>query len=262
MLALIGAIVNFNNISDVLDLYSQDSHVIGALIQDSPWFDRAHNPNLFSSYIDQCTIKTGKKFIYISSIYQQKYDALCSYILKLKEMRKQKLIVKFHPRFSSIYDIEFLLKAVTFSCSHKIPTLFCTYPSYTVNHYTFQLPDLLYIVKKLALISNEYKSPIMLMHSGGTRILEVHDIVRHNQYLWMDLSLTLLKYQHSSVDSDLLYLMNYFDRRIVIGSDFPEGTPSQIYNKWINVFEDLSHVKRRNILHGNVLKFIDGLGYE
>ena len=100
------------------------------------------------------------------------------------------------------------------------------------------------------------------MHSGGTRILEVHDIVRHNQYLWMDLSLTLLKYQHSSVDSDLLYLMNYFDRRIVIGSDFPEGTPSQIYNKWINVFEDLSHVKRRNILHGNVLKFIDGLGYE
>ena len=55
--------------------------------------------------------------------------------------------------------------------------------------------------------------------------------------------------------------MNYFDRRIVIGSDFPEGTPSQIFNKWINVFED-DHVKRRNILHGNVLKFIDGLGYE
>lgn len=251
-----------NNLLDVLKFYSSDIHVNGALIQDSPWFDRAHNPLLFTTIMDKFSNESNKNFIYVANIFQTKLDALRSYILHLKSIRGGRLILKFHPRFSEIYSFKYLLDAVTYACSLGIPVLFCTYSAYTVQQNNLKFPDIMLLIKRFAFISNKYKSPIMLMHSGGTRILEVHDIVRHNSYLYMDLSLTMLKYTGSSIDNDVRFLLNYFDKRMVIGSDFPEATPAQIFEKWGNYFMELHTDKRYNILSGNLLRFVSGKAYE
>ena len=44
----------------------------------------------------------------------------------------------------------------------------------------------------------------------------------------LDLSNTLLRYQGSSLDRDIAWLFRSFDRRICIGSDYPDYEPGQL----------------------------------
>lgn len=45
----------------------------------------------------------------------------------------------------------------------------------------------------------------------------------------LDLSLTLPRFAGSSIGQDIKFLFNTFEKRIVLGSDFPEYTFSDIY---------------------------------
>jgi predicted TIM-barrel fold metal-dependent hydrolase len=66
------------------------------------------------------------------------------------------------------------------------------------------------------------RNKILLMHGGCERVMEFAELIRFNQNIFLDLSLTLMKYQGSSVDNDLKFLFNNFDRKITLGSDYPE----------------------------------------
>ena len=95
------------------------------------------------------------------------------------------------------------------------------------------------------------------MHAFDVSLLQAHSIVRHNKYLILDLSMTILKYDGSSIDNDISYLFKNFDRRICLGSDYPEWSYRELENKLLTLVKSTSEDKLRNIFYDNVEKILN-----
>jgi predicted TIM-barrel fold metal-dependent hydrolase len=93
---------------------------------------------------------------------------------------------------------------------------------------------------------------IVLLHGGGAALLDVAEVVRLHQTLVLDLSFTLLRYAGSSVDADIRWVMGNLDRRLVIGSDMPEYTPHDAFERAERLAEGLPSEKWANISFGNL----------
>jgi predicted TIM-barrel fold metal-dependent hydrolase len=93
---------------------------------------------------------------------------------------------------------------------------------------------------------------IVLLHGGGPAVLEVAEVVRVRPSLILDLSFTMLHYRGSSLDDDLRWLMERLDQRIVIGSDMPEFTPSEAFNRAAQLAAGLAPEKWANIACRNL----------
>ena len=65
-----------------------------------------------------------------------------------------------------------------------------------------------------------------------------------------------MKYEGSSIESDINFLFNHFDRKIAIGSDHPEWKYNLILKKLKSNMINLSKVKRQNILYKNITGFL------
>ncbi len=96
------------------------------------------------------------------------------------------------------------------------------------------------------------KASIVLLHGGGSQVLEMSEVVTAHPNLTLDISFTVLRYAGSSVDHDLRYLLRTFDRRTVVGSDFPEYLPLETRTRIETLTEGLDPVKRENVLAGNL----------
>jgi len=93
---------------------------------------------------------------------------------------------------------------------------------------------------------------IVLLHGGGTELLDVAQVVRHYSNLLLDLSYTLLAFAGSSVDLDVAWVLHHLDRRIVVGSDMPEYTPAEAFARVEALMRDLPDVKRANVTYDNL----------
>mgnify|MGYP001224375745 CR=1 FL=1 len=62
----------------------------------------------------------------------------------------------------------------------------------------------------------------VVLHCGGSWALQVAEAVRDCPNVFLDLSFTAHRYAGSSLELDLKYLVETFDRRLLFGSDFPE----------------------------------------
>lgn len=93
---------------------------------------------------------------------------------------------------------------------------------------------------------------IVLLHGGGSALLQMADVVAAHPNLTLDLSFTLLRYQGSSLDADLRYVFRMLDRRTIIGSDFPEYTPSEVLARFRELAGELPEEKQANMLHKNL----------
>jgi predicted TIM-barrel fold metal-dependent hydrolase len=65
--------------------------------------------------------------------------------------------------------------------------------------------------------------PFVLVHGGGPDLLRLATAVRSAENALLDLSYTATRFRNTSVQLDLDHLLTTFDRRLVYGSDFPEG---------------------------------------
>jgi predicted TIM-barrel fold metal-dependent hydrolase len=93
---------------------------------------------------------------------------------------------------------------------------------------------------------------IVLLHGGGSALLQMADVVAAHPNLVLDLSFTLLRYQGSSLDADLKYVFRMLDRRTVVGSDFPEYTPAEVLARFRELAGDIAEEKQANMLHKNL----------
>ena len=93
---------------------------------------------------------------------------------------------------------------------------------------------------------------IVLLHGTGSSLLDLFELGRMHPQLVIDISFTILRYAGSSIDADIRFLAENLDQRLAIGSDFPEYVPSQAYDRFVTLTEDLAEEKRANVLHGNL----------
>ena len=90
------------------------------------------------------------------------------------------------------------------------------------------------------------------MHGGGPALLEVAQIVSIHRTLVLDLSFTLLHYAGSSLDADIRWAMHRLDQRIVIGSDMPEFTPAEAFERAGQLAQGLAPEKWANMAYRNL----------
>jgi len=101
------------------------------------------------------------------------------------------------------------------------------------------------------------QTQIVLLHGGGSQVLAVSEVVATHSNLVLDLSFTIHRYAGSSVDDDLRFLMRTFDRRMVVGSDFPEYEPLATRDRVLKLCEGLEPVKAANVLAGNLQRLLE-----
>ncbi len=161
--------------------------------------------------------------------------------------------VKVHARFSGAQATDDSIGTVfQLAAQHKLVVFYCTYMHTAIEHYPVQDP--LY-----ALIANLKQAPtakVILVHGGDVQLLRYAELVRFNHNLLLDLSLTLFKYEGSSIDADIRFLFQRFDRRICIGTDHPEYSAQALRKRFEIFAEGIPEEKKHNIAHKNLATFL------
>lgn len=163
--------------------------------------------------------------------------------------------IKIHPRFSNIdliRDIHKLNFACAIAAKLDLTIFICSY--YACHAHNFPNHDILIPISKI--IEKNPTGRFVLLHGGGVRLLEFSEFVRFNPNVLLDLSLTIMKYELSSIDQDIQYLFSKFDKRICIGSDHPEWDYINFKKRISHFCEKISQEKIDNITNKNIMKFL------
>jgi predicted TIM-barrel fold metal-dependent hydrolase len=160
--------------------------------------------------------------------------------------------IKLHPRISSFNLSHPLLSSVIKQANEsQLSVLLCTYfydkSKNSNSNFLDKLSDLLYDLDG---------AKILLMHGGTVRLLETIEIVRSYNNVLLDLSFTICKYNGSSLDMDIQFAFDTYDRRICIGSDFPEFSPRDLRERFIFFSNAIPHEKAENIAYRNIAHFL------
>jgi len=93
---------------------------------------------------------------------------------------------------------------------------------------------------------------VVLLHGGGPALLQVAEVVAQHDHLLLDLSFTMLRYAETSLAADLSYVCRTLDRRVCIGSDFPEYTPGHAREAFETIAHNVTPDQKQNILYQNL----------
>ena len=93
---------------------------------------------------------------------------------------------------------------------------------------------------------------LILVHGCTTDILSISDIIVKYSNVLIDASYTIIKYIESSVRQDLEYLMKHCDKKLIIGSDFPEFTYDDVLKTIAKYFGDINKDKIDNVTFRNL----------
>ena len=164
-------------------------------------------------------------------------------------------IIKIHPRFLK-KDLKknflFYKKIFNFCEKKKISIMFCTFSSFEKKVLDY---DQLFYLSKLVNLTS--KINVVLMHSGGSDLLKYYERFRFKYNVYLDLSYTAQHYYNSSVFKDILFLIKKFDKRLIIGSDYP-SLSLDIFIKVNKLFlKKISKKKFNNIMKNNLENLIN-----
>ena len=93
---------------------------------------------------------------------------------------------------------------------------------------------------------------LVLLHAGWWDVLAFSEVIRSFENVLMDLSAVMLRFRDTSVAQDIAHLIRTFDRRLVLGSDFPEFTIAETLEVFGGLSEGCSPSKIDNILRANM----------
>jgi predicted TIM-barrel fold metal-dependent hydrolase len=97
---------------------------------------------------------------------------------------------------------------------------------------------------------------MVLLHGGTVELLRYAEFTRANPRVLLDLSFTLVRYAGTSLDADLGYVFRTLDRRVCIGTDAPEYSPSDVRARFEFLTAGLPLNKRLNIAGRNLTRFV------
>ena len=160
--------------------------------------------------------------------------------------------IKIHPRISGItYNDPRLVEIVRHSNAAGLVVMICTYNwECSIRSIDNSVENLVYLLDKVS------DQKLILLHGGAVQLLQVAEIARHFPNVLVDLSFTLCKYEGSSIDQDIQFLFNTFDRKICVGSDSPEFSLADLRRRFEFFSKDIEAIKKENIAHRNLLNFI------
>lgn len=161
--------------------------------------------------------------------------------------------IKLHARIGRfLLNDTRLPEIIDFANEIGLTVLFCTYFYSSDQSY---LSNNIYCLGEL-LTHIDSQSKIILLHGGDVELLKMAEITRNFSNTLLDLSFTLCKYEGSSIDNDILFLFKNFDKKICIGSDFPEFSLENTRIRFNYFSQNISREKAENIAYKNLEHFI------
>lgn len=204
---------------------------------------------IYSDYI----LSKSEKLLPIAFINPSEFINTDSVIAKLKYLKSKNYCgIKLHPRIGNFNLSNSLLPEIIKAANNEnLVVLFCTY--FYQNNEDAVSNNFENLVKLLIKIPDE---KIILLHAGTVRLLEMMEIARAFKNVMLDLSFTLCKYAGSSLDMDIQFLFNNFDRRICVGSDSPQFTLNEFRQRFNFFTENMDTEKVENIAYKNLYNFL------
>lgn len=161
--------------------------------------------------------------------------------------------IKIHPRLSglSVRDPRFA-QTLRMAAAGGLIVFHCSYQFAADNvlHPVDPLPWL------LEAVSGAPNLRMVLLHGGTVELLRYAESIRMHPNVLLDLSNTLQRYESSSLDQDISWLFRTFDRRICIGTDYPDYEPAQLRVRFEALANGLPPEKCENIGWKNIVEFL------
>ncbi len=161
--------------------------------------------------------------------------------------------VKIHPRLLNWVPTADEMAVVFRTATElELAIMYCSYYWEPVGKMTDRDPywDL------VAALNKAPDTRLVVVHGGGVRLLEYAELVRHSERLLLDLSLVCTKYQGSSLDLDLGFLLQSFDQRVCFGTDLPDVSADVAFARIHELTRLLSTEKAQNVLYRNIEGFL------
>ena len=208
-----------------------------------------YNEDTFLSHLK----KEGNGKLFPIAFFSFDKNSEEEYSIRLKEIKKKGYVgVKLHPRIGQfVLDNPSLPFVIDKANELGLVVMLCTY------FYSNEVSLLANNIERLGdmLLKIDKQSRLILLHGGVVRLLDCMEIVRAFPNTLLDLSLTLCKYAGSSLDMDIQFLFQSFDRRICIGSDHPEIKLSMVRERFNFFSSNTTKEKAENIAYKNILNF-------
>lgn len=161
--------------------------------------------------------------------------------------------VKIHPRLARVsLDDEWVENVLEICSTRGMAVFICTVNFIRPGEIASPISQ---IIGRLSARHPHVK--IVLLHGGYEDVLATCERVRVYENVLVDLSATLARFYDSSVGLDIKYLCRRFDRRIVLGTDFPEYSYDDVKMalRYIGVDWDAAFTK--GILGRNLIDFLE-----
>lgn len=162
--------------------------------------------------------------------------------------------IKIHPRILKInLKDKKIIKIIRAADKYNLVILLCTIhraPSRPIGE---PVSEVIYHI--CTQINN---AKIILMHGGYYDLLATSELIRSFPNVLLDLSTTLMRFQHTHLRETIAFLFETFDKRICIGSDFPEYTVKDVVESvHHNILKNknINEAKLLNIFYNNLNGF-------
>ena len=211
-------------------------------------------PNDDINYLINVAKKYNDKFIPIAPV---EFNSNSSLEELEKQISNYKNLgfkgIKIHPRFlhTNLTDNK-IIESIKLAGKYDLISLLCTVhrpPSKPLKRPIFD------IIHEICYETQ--KSKTILLHGGYYDVLATSEIIRVYENILMDLSTTIIRFQDTHIMNDIKFLFQTFDRRICIGSDFPEHSIHDIVSLINDKVIDKNFLKNKleNILFNNLNDF-------
>ncbi|PID28832.1 MAG: hypothetical protein CSB55_03515 [Candidatus Cloacimonadota bacterium] len=161
--------------------------------------------------------------------------------------------IKIHPRLlnTDLTDHK-IRKSVKLAGKYDLISLLCTVHKPPSKPLKRPVSDVIHEI-----CDETQNCKLILLHGGYCDILATSEMVRSYENVLLDLSNTIMRFRDTHILSDIKFLFKTFDRRICIGSDFPEYSIYDVIDLIENriTYENFSNDKKENILFDNLNNF-------
>jgi predicted TIM-barrel fold metal-dependent hydrolase len=162
--------------------------------------------------------------------------------------------IKLHPRYTGLELAGPKLgQTLAAAAENDLLVFFCTYQHCAIERYPSEDP----FFSLVRALKAAPEAKVVLVHGGDVELLRYAELVRFNPNLILDISLTIMKYAGSSLDADLSFLFRGFDRRICIGSDYPEYSHRELRTRFEDLAAGIASDKAENNAFRNIAMFMD-----
>lgn len=239
---------------DTIKTFHDEGCLKGGVIACMPDDDPAVISELVDKELPFCSLVISVKKEWLDLNELQLTQLFTSFKCKYRAIG-----IKIHPRFSQISLENNAVVDKVIGAAHGCDMLvyICTILRAPVGPNSVSPA---YLVARIA--ERHHSGDIVFLHGGYCDAFHAGEIIRDYPNAWLDLSFTFMRFRKSSFALDCGYLMETLDRKLMIGTDFPECTPQQLLealNEY--VFQrsdlDLSVEKISNVLSKNIASLVD-----